>query len=1471
MNITNKIENSVFVYSTSTKWGLKKYTCDVSYFTEEPLDELYEVICTILMTNGGSYDKRSLGVLLGFSMLNQEKDGVQDVYFDIGEVRIFEDILLKVEEEHLIKVIDKEITLTELGRISLEEKKHFKFFLGTKYLYEHLKLKSDMPTALSMFPFYKDMGIFSDIEQKKPIWPDDELIDSIIHYQATPLLKRLEYQSKEKANIYSAEQQEYFDLDSRIVKVKLYQDDKDYIPVVMNGGNEIATRATDLVNKKENELVRENLVLECLFQQLWDDKNAILNDESLNPYYELVDFEELTKDDRVEWSDGKLMAVIIKNATPTCWKNISRFCERSVLYEYIPSYKDKLDWPILTERAEDQFLLDNFIDYPWDLEVLSTDPGRNLETVEKLILKQKETQDEWNWEELEKVLPDSFVLANLNVVKVNLARYTKDTYEGQNAVLSNPDKRWDWNIIGTEFSLDFLYDNLRVIQKYILSESFFDRIFTDSIWGEKFATNEDFINAIKDASKDNGILSSCILNNKDYIWSPQIIDTLSESGLLNWESTPYMAGFECNQSITWNKSFFDRFSKNIKTEVGRSFISKSITDIDILKSHPEFKWDWKAVSTNSLLLSNNRLYTSFGDKLDWVSVFENNDNVEQLQSIDNIHSYIGDNEAAWTKFSSSASLEYVITKYKESKYPWDWTVLTKRMFSKLKLENLGNPLFVEKWDWTYLSQNVKDDFLYSANLDKYKNYWDWNVIFGRIISASNKFDYTFLDEIASIITGITPSSKSEEAWTALTSQYSFKELKKVLKETTTKKSYWWDLRYFSLHKDFNVFRDIDECRNFVDWEALSSSDAVDKSLKFNPKLKIKPKAWTEDVIKLISDSRNRWNFKLLSSFESLKDQRWFISRFKDKIDWTIISKSSKLFCQPDTQKLNEIIEAYKDRLDFKILSERDDVNIEQIIKINPKGDYDYNALMERHVIKATMELVGSMPDYEWNWFEVSSSKSFYPTKEFLLDKIDEVLNWSLLTTQDNKRAWGSDEVIIAIAQKKEISPKVNWEFLSGLPYFPLNKSVLQYVPLDKLNWSNLSSQKAIITLIDEYAEYIDWKVLSDKRHFKLDIDTLEKYKDKLDWHVVCQRHDFAFTNEVFDLFGDYIDWTEASSSININFTKTLVLKYKDKWNWPVLVKNKAFHNKLDISEFPYGKQINIIDFIDRFPRKPKAYHFTHMENAIKIIRAMKLQCRNFADGNFSNSAGANVDRTNKAHRFARFYFTPKSPTQFYNECLGKDVEDKKYYDKARRLGLPKCPMPVFFVFDIEELLMTISEKCYYSTGNMQKDATRWYRVIDDPSRIKAREIYIDSHNTFNERQQEFLVDGELDFSKLKSVRICCFDEYQAGVLRKELSGTRWKEIVSVDESLYEYQNKQLYFKDDEDTIRIYTDYRNPYEIRVTYFNNDVPGIVNKNMVLRQKENNIYVSSSVEISKDTHFEVYFEVNDPRSESWLIYKN
>ena len=42
--------------------------------------------------------------------------------------------------------------------------------------------------------------------------------------------------------------------------------------------------------------------------------------------------------------------------------------------------------------------------------------------------------------------------------------------------------------------------------------------------------------------------------------------------------------------------------------------------------------------------------------------------------------------------------------------------------------------------------------------------------------------------------------------------------------------------------------------------------------------------------------------------------------------------------------------------------------------------------------------------------------------------------------------------------------------------------------------------------------------------------------------------------------------------------------------------------------------------------------------------------------------------------------------------------------KVLRLGLPKCPIPVFFRFNLQEVLLKLRDKCYMSNGNMQ---TNW--------------------------------------------------------------------------------------------------------------------------------------------------------------------
>lgn len=759
-----------------------------------------------------------------------------------------------------------------------------------------------------------------------------------------------------------------------------------------------------------------------------------------------------------------------------------------------------------------------------------------------------------------------------------------------------------------------------------------------------------------------------------------------------------------------------------------------------------------------------------------------------------------------------------------------------------------------------------------SNAKRYSGYWDWNIVFGRLLTDENKDDINSLDKFANLISNIEDKEKCEKAWAAFTKQFSFKDLLVLIPETQSKGFYLWNLADFCTRKEFDVFTYLEKYRNFIDWEALSSSENVNEQFKYSIDSGITHKKWNDKVLNVLTNIKNKWDFMKLSHLSSLCANYGFLSKFKDRIDWEYISQYSSYFAVGnDRESLRKRILPYREYISFDLLSLRNDIDTTTLIHLFPKEEYNYNALIAKGEYKVTQEDIEIYhPYYKWDWRLVSESESFVPTANFMLSHIDENINWRNLSKRGIQSLWSSEAIIVNVAQKSNICKDIDWYKLSSLQYFPITKPVFLNIPLSKLNWEILSARKGIGKLIDLCEIYIDWTVLSNNKDFDAqDLDSIGKYKNKLNWSVICQRKDFHINNNILEKFSEYIDWNAASASEDIEFSKQLVEKFENRWNWPILIKNKACFNRVKLQDFSEAKNENIIQFINCFSnRHPKAYHFTHMSNAIKIIQSRKIMSRNLAKGCFDNSAGAGViTRTNKAHRFARFYYRPGTPTQFYNEFLGKD-HTLEYYNSAVRLGLPKCPMPVFFVFDIEEIVSTFPNLCYYSNGNMQKDATSYFKIIDNPKMIDGIGVY-DNYNK-DAKQQEFLVDGELDFSKLSKIDIFCCDEEQCELLKNAVKGSPLVSRISVNSVLYEFTNKQLQFNDSDEEIEISSNYDDSYEFRISY-DDEVPILINKENVSRQKEKNIYVNNMVDIRKDVPFRVFFEVSQPRFGSWLIYDN
>ena len=318
-------------------------------------------------------------------------------------------------------------------------------------------------------------------------------------------------------------------------------------------------------------------------------------------------------------------------------------------------------------------------------------------------------------------------------------------------------------------------------------------------------------------------------------------------------------------------------------------------------------------------------------------------------------------------------------------------------------------------------------------------------------------------------------------------------------------------------------------------------------------------------------------------------------------------------------------------------------------------------------------------------------------------------------------------------------------------------------------------------------------------------------------------------NHILNQFKEYLKWDLISSNTNINFTKEIIQEYKQYWNWTALKENKRVEELLGsyvTDEISKNSSLNFIDKMEQQYSQWKGhiYHFSHIENAIEIIKNRKIQSRNKATIK-GDAAGNVVHLRNDAHDYARFYFRPHTPTQFYNEFLGKNTTDGyeshghwvSWYDRARGLGFPKCPIPVFFRFSLKEVLFKNETKCCVSNGNMQTASTQFGSLEKMTNKFSFEDLYYtpqeyatkEDYNRYrNFAQQEFLVKDELCFNSLQDFEIICPTDSDKKLLIN-LLGQEHREIFSkiiVDKSYYNNENPRVRIEEEDAELHISTSY-----------------------------------------------------------------
>jgi len=326
----------------------------------------------------------------------------------------------------------------------------------------------------------------------------------------------------------------------------------------------------------------------------------------------------------------------------------------------------------------------------------------------------------------------------------------------------------------------------------------------------------------------------------------------------------------------------------------------------------------------------------------------------------------------------------------------------------------------------------------------------------------------------------------------------------------------------------------------------------------------------------------------------------------------------------------------------------------------------------------------------------------------------------------------------------------------------LKNTIIQSIDIE--NEIDIDNDGNIFILSSENIEELLERIIGKNGFEKCHIDLLKEKKVNEPEEIAKQFDDLYSEPEEEIL-------RKISENTNLYFPENENIKFESK-----------LIELLDISNSPWGKGY--------------VFHFTHLENAVKIINNRNIFSRNKAsEYSFTNSASnEQINRTrNFVHEYARFYFRPQTPTQWHNEGLGRN----KYLDN------PKCPIPIFFKIKVEDILKNNKDKCFVSNGNLSSHWANYGNSYEFLKKIDFINLYskFGNNNYKIASQQEFIIHDYLNIEDLPYEIICRTEEDKESLtnLIDENSNLN----IKVDTSYYHQENPFICHKRNHNISDIY--------------------------------------------------------------------
>lgn len=1117
------------------------------------------------------------------------------------------------------------------------------------------------------------------------------------------------------------------------------------------------------------------------------------------------------------------------------------------------------DWSNITRKVSFDFIKEHIEKFPFDLYYLVRSRDSN---VQELLISNPDLS--WDWAYIINIWPIKFILKEFDTLKSKLdivlffnrllRNYSEFkiaflNFSFQNYFADNKD-----NVITKIGSTQDVVLNDKTLK--ILSEN--DNLFwgVEGIPGVESNANlrwervifEKYGDLVKTEEGFDNV--SLTIDNIELIeevptfsWNFEII---SERDDLNWS----FDFIERNRTKLNPSSILKSIPSTLVSKKLFYFISwfKEITDSTFLINHISNNFSFKEIEVNRKILTDNNI------NVDWNFILKDI-KIDRLNEI--MISYEGritelpSSEDLLNELSQRCELEFILEK---PDLGWNWKTITTK---KIPVEKLTDKDF----------QFEFASFIY------------WPYIIENFIKVQ---DLVQINQLTTLAWQISQGSESigKESWRIITNKMPPFQLWKFIDETKSFDIFLWDWDIISSSKHIPVDHSfLSTYKSMLNWSLLSKNPLLSAFFQFNKAVYSSTNEWIDRTLEYLYANQNEWDFNALSAVNNLTWNESIISKFEDKWDWTILSRESALLTRYDKEKrITEYderrLKRFSSFIDWEIISGRYEVYLTtgiveafinrqwdwSLLSTHPKFDispdflivhsskpWNYKALSVNKKLDINKKLILQLSYEDWDYTVFSSAK--WLDNDVLNTLSDKPWDWGQLSEnqhlifdlnliklfiKQDESVWrsilSSNNIHITadtldLLNINGILKKNEWQLLSGHS----NLDFIQHpLLLDRFryywDWNTLIEENKInvndLMLLKENQEQINWDLIGKSDQFEPTIDILFEFKELLNWKVISQK-------VILDLnslrsFKDYLDWDHISKSTSMSFTPELIDEFRESWNYYYLRENIALTTKVRkyINNLIYSiPELQLVIKLKERESKWSGYiyHFTHLSNAVEIIKSKKILCRNKIK-KFADASGIVVDRRHTAHEFARFYFRPQTPTQYYNECLGRDL-DLRSFDGALKLGLPKCPIPVFFRFNMQEVMLKMHNNCYVSNGNMQ---TNWAE-LKPVSQMLSTFNFDDVYSTFSETsdgnwrtyinysQQEFLIKDEFDFNYLNSYDIIVRsdkDKQQLIHLLKGDPAVHSKIIIDTYEtSIYHNTNKEIIYSYENGILDVTSNYK----------------------------------------------------------------